>query len=931
MIMRKCRTMKVWKKSVSLLLAVLTVLTVMTVGVVPVTLKAEAASWNGYNYGGGTLYGSQSFLEAFGIDYDEYMHWMDTHDKDSANPNYYLGTPYAHNDHRNPRGDCAGARGAYDTPGVAAMNCTGFVWHVLYKSAVASGAPSYKINRLSVMGGVPASWNYYDVYRIWFDSVDDAYASGVLEKGDLMWLYSTGDNHNAIFYGDSPKDWIYWDSAGERNRYCEVHAIGESRGLWVAKVAKPNKIELHIDTASGGSGTKFGTKYMVFNSKAKAQAALDHPNDDKYWDQREGTIVLDSKGHGCFRKQSAPSASELWSGDKPRTDHSYFKSDAKRVDSSDTYYAVQWSHGSGISEDNTIHTFTDSGNRTGSGYRIYRFFAPIRVDTPKLSSTASTSDGVQLKWNAVKGAYKYRVYYKNKNNNWVRMTETASTSYIDEDVRDGGTYTYTIRCVDQGGNFISEYDKTGWKHTYHILDTPVFTSLESTAEGVKLSWNAVKNTIDDAVTRYRVYYKSKKYGWKMMTETTDTTYTDADVAKNTAYTYTIRCVDAKGNFVSKYNTTGWNHTYQGVNTPQLTEMTDEAEGIRLKWNAIDNVYAYRIYHKTSDGWQRIAQVKDTEYFDKDIEAGETYTYTIRCVNSADKFVSDFNADGWKVKYTGVETPQITEIGSDANGVSMTWDAVENATIYRVYRKTAGKGWTRLAELTDTAYADKSCKLGAEYIYTIRCVNDKGGFMSGYDKNGWKATYSGVETPAFTEVNSEPEGVRLKWNAIDGVTAYRVYARGSNGWDRLIETKDTEFFDDKLSVGTTRRYTIRAINDHSDFASGYNEKGWTITYSGVAMPQITALESAENGVSIGWDAVEGAVQYRVFRKNKNGWDRLGVTEGTAFVDTTAEAGKTYIYTVRCLGCKDNYISDYDHTGGKITYQPPVKLEPTELPE
>ena len=148
--------MKACKKGVSLLLSILIVLTVMTVGIVPATLTASAASWNGYNYGGGSLYGSQSFLEAFGIDYDEYMNWMDTHDADSANPHYYLGTPYAHNDHRNPQGDCAGARGAYDTPGVAAMNCTGFVWHVLYKSAVASGAPSYKINRLSVMAGVSA-------------------------------------------------------------------------------------------------------------------------------------------------------------------------------------------------------------------------------------------------------------------------------------------------------------------------------------------------------------------------------------------------------------------------------------------------------------------------------------------------------------------------------------------------------------------------------------------------------------------------------------------------------------------------------------------------------------------------------------------------------------------------------------------------------
>ena len=922
--------MKVYKKGVSLLLAILTVLTVMAVGIVPVTLKADAAGWNGYNYGGGKLYGYQTILQAYGIDYDVYMKWLDDHDADSANPRYYLGTPYVGQDHRNPHGDCQGAYGAYDSPGREGMNCTGFVWHVLYKAAVHSGASRSQINRMGVMGGVLSSWSTYGVYRIWFNSMDEAYRSGVLEKGDVMWIYGSKDNHNAIFYGDDPHDWIYWDSAGERNRYCEIHAIGSCQGLWVCKVSKPHKIELHIDTPSGGSGTKFGTKYMIFDSKEKAQAALDHPNDDKYWDKREGTIVLDSNGHGYFRTQSAPSAAQLWSGDKPNTNHSYFNSDARRVDCSSTYYAVQWSHGSGISEDDTIHTFTDSGNRTGSGIRIYRFFAPIRIETPKISSTASTSDGVQINWKAVKGAYKYRVYYKNKNNNWVRMTETASTSYIDKDVKNGSSYTYTVRCVDKYGNFISDYDKTGTKHTYHILDTPAITSLESTAEGVKLSWNAVKNTIDGAAVRYRVYYKSKKDGWKRMKETTDTSYIDDDVAKNTTYTYTVRCVDEKGNFVSKYNTTGWKHTYQGASTPQFTGIAGETEGVRLKWSAIKDTYAYRIFRRSGNDWKRVTDTKKTEFLDKDIAAGETYIYTIRCINSAGKYVSDYNADGWSVKYKGIGTPKITAIGSNANGVSLTWNAVENAIKYNVYRKTAGKDWTKLAVLSGTAYNDKSCTLGTEYIYTIRCVNDKGGFMSGYNKTGWKATYSGVKTPAFTEINSEPEGVRLKWNAIDGVTAYRVYARGSKGWDRLIETKGTEFFDDKLSVGTTRRYTIRAINDHSDFASDYNEKGWTITYSGVDMPRITALESTANGVSLQWDAVKGAVQYRVFRKNKNGWDRLGVTDGTTFVDTTAKKGSTYIYTVRCLGSKDNYISDYDHTGSKIEYQLPTAPEPTAAP-
>ena len=132
--------MRKTSKCVSVLLAVLTVLTVMLSGIVPGTLRTQAAGFNGYNYGGGTLYGYQTILEAYGIKYEVYMKWLDDHDRDSPNPDYYLGTRYVGQDHRNPHGDCQGAYGAYDSPGSEGMNCTGFVWHVLYKSAVHSGA-----------------------------------------------------------------------------------------------------------------------------------------------------------------------------------------------------------------------------------------------------------------------------------------------------------------------------------------------------------------------------------------------------------------------------------------------------------------------------------------------------------------------------------------------------------------------------------------------------------------------------------------------------------------------------------------------------------------------------------------------------------------------------------------------------------------------
>ncbi len=51
-----------------LLAALIAVSAVMAQGAS--TPVAQAASWNGTNYGGGSVTGYRTFLEAFGIDYD---------------------------------------------------------------------------------------------------------------------------------------------------------------------------------------------------------------------------------------------------------------------------------------------------------------------------------------------------------------------------------------------------------------------------------------------------------------------------------------------------------------------------------------------------------------------------------------------------------------------------------------------------------------------------------------------------------------------------------------------------------------------------------------------------------------------------------------------------------------------------------------------
>ena len=132
---------------------------------------------------------------------------------------------------------------------------------------------------------------------------------------------------------------------------------------------------------------------------------------------------------------------------------------------------------------------------------------------------------------------------------WSRFgSDAATNSFTDTAVKSGVPDTYTVRCLDSNGNTISDYNHTGWSHTF--IGTPKITSLSSTSGGVKITWGKVNGAV-----KYRVFYKGRN-GWTRLGDTTSTSFTDSVVSNGSTYTYTVRCIDNNGNFVSGYDNTG---------------------------------------------------------------------------------------------------------------------------------------------------------------------------------------------------------------------------------------------------------------------------------------------------------------------------------------------------------------------------------------
>ncbi|MEE0762775.1 MAG: dockerin type I repeat-containing protein [Acutalibacteraceae bacterium] len=154
-----------------------------------------------------------TFAEVIGMDPEVYMDWLYSHEDD----NYYLGTPYKSGDHRNPNGDCEGANGSLDYYGVASMNCTGFVWHVLSTATDMSGGNS---SMIPAMSGWVSFYNNNNISRKYFSTKEEMLSSGYLEKGDLIWMFEGSEyalsnyNHIGIYWGDGSSD-VLWHSSSQ--------------------------------------------------------------------------------------------------------------------------------------------------------------------------------------------------------------------------------------------------------------------------------------------------------------------------------------------------------------------------------------------------------------------------------------------------------------------------------------------------------------------------------------------------------------------------------------------------------------------------------------------------------------------------------------------------------------------------------------------
>ena len=341
-----------------------------------------------------------------------------------------------------------------------------------------------------------------------------------------------------------------------------------------------------------------------------------------------------------------------------------------------------------------------------------------------------------------------------------------------------------------------------------------------------------------------------------------------------------------------------------VNYPQISGFSNTSTGTKISWNSYSGAVKYRVYVFNGKSWSRVGESTTTNFTHNSLRNGVTYRYTVRAMDKNNKFVSDYNKEGYS--NTFFAPPVISSLQNVFGGVTVKWSKNSAIDSYRIYRKTKNTGWKRIGTSDSGSFTDTTAASGINYTYTLRALDAENNFVS-YCNGGKSVTY--VKAPTINKIENTATGSKISWGKCSGASKYRVYYLKNKSWKALGNTTATSFTHNKLKSETKYTYTVRCLDSKGNFASGYDKNGTSNTF--IAPPAISKVSKAANGNLVKWNRVPDAAGYRLYRKTVNtSWSRLAdVTEGTSYTDTSAKKGNVYSYTLRCLDKNGNLISSY----------------------
>ena len=234
----------------------------------------------------------------------------------------------------------------------------------------------------------------------------------------------------------------------------------------------------------------------------------------------------------------------------------------------------------------------------------------------------------------------------------------------------------------------------------------------------------------------------------------------------------------------------------------------------LRWNAVANASQYEVYRATtkSGTYTLLGTTTATHYTDNKAGSGYTYYYKVRAISKVKSTANSvFSVPVAGICHCAKPTVKATYMGASGKPY-IKWNAVANASQYKVYRSTSKNGtYTLLGTTTATHYTDNKAGSGYTYYYKVRAISKvKSTANSVFSVPVAGICHCAKPTVKITTSAGKP---KLTWNAVAGASKYYIYrSTEANGtFEHLYSTKNLFYTNKSAVAGTTYYYKVKAVS------------------------------------------------------------------------------------------------------------------------
>lgn len=332
--------------------------------------------------------------------------------------------------------------------------------------------------------------------------------------------------------------------------------------------------------------------------------------------------------------------------------------------------------------------------------------------------------------------------------------------------------------------------------------------------------------------------------------------------------------------------------------------------VDLQWPAVTGAVGYAVFSSTSRTAAPtvVSYAASTSYHTTYVSNGTGYYLTVMALDAS----GNEGARSAELLAQPISTgalfgtaPNVRVSSMETARAVVEFSGVDGASTYVVARGTTASGpFSVVNANASSPWTDTTVAAGQTYYYTVQPMN---GSQAGVTSAVQPVTVVNATASAPTNVVATGANgtIVLTFTAAPGASYHQVTWSTTpggpyNSYGPTVYTTNNEINLNGLQNGQTYYLKLTAYFTSQSTSASAAEVSATPSAAGMATPSIAQSAVGQGQVYLGWNAVSGAANYNVYKRNPGSyWTLLTNTSNFSFRDTGLTDGLPNSYAVQAV--------------------------------